>query len=141
MSPMLQAQNPAVELYELLLRNPSLFGRLVQISGLWNPDLGRYQRGLPERFQHAGLDHAISKWHLAFFNEWLALSITQQQNDVTIYWATLGRTRDAIQQIRNQGEAAIPPLVDLPDRRAFIQSLTFVQSLLTHDAKAAGTAA
>jgi hypothetical protein len=138
---MLQAQNPAVELYELLLRNPSLFGRLVQISGLWNPDLGRYQRGLPERFQHAGLDHAISKWHLAFFNEWLALSITQQQNDVTIYWATLGRTRDAIQQIRNQGEAAIPPLVDLPDRRAFIQSLTFVQSLLTHDAKAAGTAA
>jgi len=136
---MLQAQSPAVQLYELLLQNPSLFGRLIQVAGWWNPQLGRYE--LPERFKHAGLDHAISKWHLAFFNEWLALSLTQQQNDVTIHWATLGRTREAIQKIRDQGEAAIPPLVDLPDRRAFQQSLTFVQSLLNHDAKASSTAA
>jgi hypothetical protein len=140
-SPMLQAQNSAIELYELLLQNASLFGRLVQLAGWWNPELGRYERGLPERFKHAGLDHAISKWRLAFFNEWLALSLTQQQNDVTIFWSTLGRTREAIQKIRDLGEAAIPPLVDLPDRRAFQQSLTFVQSLLTHDAKASGTAA
>ena len=141
MSPMLQAKNPAVELYELLLQNTSLFGRLVQVAGWWNPQLGRYDRGIPERFKNAGLDHAISKWHLAFFNEWLALSLTQQQNDVTIYWATLGRTREAILKIRELGEASIPPLVELPDRRAFQQSLTFVQSLLNHDAKAAGTAA
>jgi hypothetical protein len=140
-SPSLRAANPAVELYELLLQNRSIFGRLVQVSGYWNPETSRYERGLPERFQNAGLNAAIVRWHHAFFIEWMALSLTQQQNDVMIYWESVGRTPEQAQKIRTLGEAAIPPLVEFTERRAFSQNLAFIQTLLQHEANAASSAA
>ena len=141
MNLMLNAQNAALELYDLLLQDASIFGRLIYIAGLWNPETKRYERGLPERFRHAGLDQAISRWHHAFFMEWLALSLAQQQNDVAVYWTSKGRTRDQIREIRQLGEAAIPPLVEWAERRSFLQNLTFIQTVLSHEAHAGGNAA
>ena len=69
------------------------------------------------------------------------MSATQKQSDVTIYWTSLGGTREDIKKIRELGEAAIPPLVDWAERQSFTQNLTFIQSLLSHELTAAGTAA
>jgi hypothetical protein len=136
-----QTNNPTLELYELLLQNRSIFGRLVHIAGLWNPETKSYERGLPERFRSATVDRAISSWHQAFFMEWVALSLTQQQNDVAIHWSALGRTAEQLKIIREQGEAAIPPLVEWAERRSFLQNLGFIHTLLSHEVKVDSTAA
>jgi len=136
-----QTNNPALELYELLMQNPSIFGRLLHVSSLWNPQTKTYESGLPESFRNAGLDKSISRWHQAFFMEWVALSLEQQQNDVLVYWNHLGRNPEQIKRIREQGEAAIPPLVEWAERQSFVQNLGFIQTVLSHQAKASSTAA
>lgn len=130
-----QPNNAALELYDLLIQNPSLFGRLVQIASLRNPAATRHPSGLPDRFRNAGLDQALSRWHQAFFMEWLALSLSQQQHDVDIYWNALGRTAEQLKRIREEGEAAIPPLVEWAERQYFLQNLTFIHTVLSHQAK------
>lgn len=119
-------RDPVIELYELVLRDPSVFGRLVHIAGLWNPESGRYERGLPDRFRIAGIDRALAKWHQAFFIEWLSGSLKEKERDVALYWHQKGRAK----KLREVGEAAIPPLVRTEERALFLQDLSFIQALL-----------
>ena len=138
---MLQTQNLASELYDLLLQNTSIFGRLVHIAKLWNPETRRYERGLPGRFCNAGLDQLVSRWHQAFFLEWLALSLEKQQRDVLLYWSSQGAPPEELHKIRELGETSIPPLVDWTERQSFLQNLGFIQGVLAHQASRATTAA
>src|SRR5436309_2495884 len=116
--------NAVVELYELVLQQPSLFGRLVYIAGLWNPEASRYDKGLPDRFRGADTEKALSRWHQAFFVEWLSQSLTEKEKDVALYWTNPGVNRDQSKSIREVGELAIPPLVRTEERKFFLQDLT-----------------
>jgi hypothetical protein len=120
--------NPVVELYELVLQNPSLLGRLIYISGLWNPEGSRYDKGLPDRFRGAETDKALARWHHSFFIDWLSLSLTEKERDVALYWRGAGSAVG--KSLREIGEAAIPPLVRSEERKFFLQDLTFIQALL-----------
>ena len=119
--------NPVVELYELVLSNPSLFGRLVHIASLWNPATSRYDRDLPDRFCGPEVNKALARWHQTFFLEWLAWTLAEKEKDVALYWKSNsgnGRT------LREAGEAAIPPLVREEERKFFLQDLAFLQAML-----------
>lgn len=120
--------NPVVELYELVLQNPSLFGRIIYIAGLWNPESSRYDRGLPDRFCGAETDKALARWHQSFFIDWLSQSLTEKERDIALYWRTPGR--DQGKTLREVGERAIPPLVRSEERTFFLQDLTFIQAML-----------
>ena len=122
--------NAVVELYELVLQNPSLFGRLVYVAGLWNSESSRYDKGLPERFRNADTDKALARWHQGFFLEWLSLSLTDKERDAAAYWRTAGVAQSGGKTLREIGEAAIPPLVRAEERKFFMQDLTFIQALL-----------
>jgi hypothetical protein len=121
--------NPVVELYELVLQTPSLFGRLIYIAGLWNPETSRYDRGLPDRFRGVETDKALARWHQSFFIDWLSQSLTEKEKDVSLYWRSLGAHENG-KTIREIGEAAIPPLVRSEERKFFLQDLTFIQAML-----------
>ena len=121
--------NPVVELYELVLQTPSLFGRLIYIAALWNPGTSRYDRDLPDRFRGAETDKALARWHQSFFVDWLSQSLTEKERDVALYWRSLS-SRDQTKTLREIGEAAIPPLVRAEERKFFIQDLTFIQAML-----------
>jgi hypothetical protein len=121
--------NPVVELYETVAQNPSLFGRLIYIAGLWNPETSRYDRGLPDRFRGTDTDKALARWHRTFFLEWLSQSLTEKERDVALYWRR-SEDRHESKTIREIGEAAIPPLVRAEERKFFLQDLTFIQALL-----------
>ena len=121
--------NPVVELYELVIQTPSLFGRLIYIAGLWNPETSRYDRGLPDRFRGVETDKALARWHQSFFIDWLSQSLTEKEKDVSLYWRNLG-ARDNGKTIREIGEAAIPPLIRSEERKFFLQDLTFIQAML-----------
>ena len=122
--------DPVIELYELLLQNPSLFGRLTYIAGLWNSETARYDRGLPERFCFSDADKALAKWHYTFFVEWLSLPLAEKERDVALYWRGIGGSHNQIKTMREQGGAAIPPLVRTEERKFFIQDLTFILATL-----------
>jgi hypothetical protein len=120
---------PAIELYELIAKNPSVFGRLIHIASLWNPETSRYERGLPERYRLVpGIDTTLAKWHQAFFLEWLSQSLTEKERDVTMFWNSASREQG--KKIREIGQAAIPPLVRAEERQFFLQDLAFLQALL-----------
>ena len=121
--------NPVVELYELVLQTPSLFGRLVYVASLWNPETSRYDRGLPDRFRGVETDKALARWHQSFFIDWLSQSLTEKEKDVSLYWRNVG-SRENGKTVREIGEAAIPPLVRSEERKFFLQDLTFIQALL-----------
>ena len=121
--------NPVVELYELVLQTPSLFGRLIYIASLWNPGTSRYDRDLPDRFRGPETDKALARWHQSFFVDWLSQSLTEKERDVALYWRSLG-SREQSKTLREIGEAAIPPLVRAEERKFFIQDLTFIQAML-----------
>ena len=127
---MLAQGNAVVELYELVLKNPSVFGRLVHIAGLWNPETSRYERELPERFRLPDVDKALARWHHAFFIDWLSTSLSEKERDVNLYWNSIGGGRDGIKTLRDIGEAAIPPLVRAEERKFFLQDLSFIQAML-----------
>ena len=125
------ANDPVIRLYELLLKNPSHLGRLILIANLWNPETGRYDRGLPEHFRNRPeVEKAASNWHQTFFVEWLALPLPEKERDVGLYWRSIGGERDQIKTVRQQGEAALPPLVRSEERKLFIQDLTFILATL-----------
>ena len=122
--------NPVVELYELILQNPSLFGRLVYVARLWNPGASRYDKGLPDRFWGPETEKALARWHHTFFIDWLSLSLADKERDVALYWRSEAAKSEPGKTIRDIGETAIPPLVRSEERKFFLQDLTFIQALL-----------
>ena len=122
--------DPLVELYELLLQKPSLLGRIIFIANLWNPETHRYDRGLADRFHSSAASNALARWHQMFFVEWLSQSLEEKERDVKQYWQSLGGSRDQIKPIKDQSEAAIPPLVRDEERKLFLMDLSFIFAVL-----------
>jgi len=122
--------DPLVELYEQVVQNPSLFGRLIYVASLWNPETSRYDRGLPDKFRLPDVDRALADWHRKFFIDWLSQSLQQKERDLALYWRAIVGSPDQNKTLREIGEAAIPPLVRSEERKLFIQDLVFVSALL-----------
>lgn len=127
---MLTQRDPVVEFYEAVQKTPSIFGRLISIADCWNPQTGRYERGLPDSHRNEEMDKALARWHHAFFVEWLSSSLAEKERDVVIYWANADSVRKQGKKLREVGEAAIPPLVRSEERALFLQDLAFIQALL-----------
>ena len=94
------------ELYGLMLRNPSLLGRLIYIGCLWNPRTGRYDRGLPTRFLGIETEQALRRWHHASFFQWLSQVPEERERDLVLYWNSIGGGRHQLRAIRELGENA-----------------------------------
>lgn len=89
---------------------------------------GRYDRGLPDRFRTTEIDKAVANWYRVLFRQWLALTLDQKQDDISLYSTTGNQER--IRAIRQDSENAIPPLVRYEERRLFIQDLAVGLPLL-----------
>lgn len=69
---------------------PSIFGRLVYLSALRNPNSGRYEHhGLTLIFGEAEADRALRRTHIQTFSEWLCFNLEQQKSDLDLYLSAL----------------------------------------------------
>ncbi len=69
---------------------PSVFGRLVYLASLRNPNNGSYEHhGLAFIFSAEEANKAIKKWHQAVFSEWLGFNLEQQKADLDLYISSL----------------------------------------------------
>jgi hypothetical protein len=126
---------------------PSVFGRLVYISSLRNPNNGRYEHhGLALVYGEDQANKALKKSHSDSFKEWLTFNLEQQKRDMQLYIA--GLPDDPRQVIQTWMRLApyrnlIPAAVRGVERKLYIQDLTIVLEMLknAYAADAPGRAA
>ena len=76
---------------------PSVFGRLVYLSSLRNPNSGRYEHaGLSQMFGDREADYALRKSHAQTFEEWLCFNLEQKKADLDLYLSGLSEDRATI---------------------------------------------
>jgi len=65
---------------------PSVFGRLVYLASLRNPNNGSYEHhGLALVFGEEEANKALKNSHSAVFADWLSFNIEQQKADLDLY--------------------------------------------------------
>ncbi len=113
---------------------PSVFGRLVYVSSLRNPNNGRYEHhGLALIFGEDDANKALKKSHVQLFSEWLTFSLEQQKADLDVYLSGLPDNRDLV--LENWIKLApyrnlIPSSVRGVERRLYITDLTALLAVL-----------
>jgi|SRR5271165_4594894 len=121
---------------------PSVFGRLVYVSSLRNPNNGRYEHhGLALIFGAEDANKALKKSHLQIFDEWLTFNLEQQTRDLEIYLDGLPDPRALVLEnwiklspYRN----LIPASVRGVERRLYITDLTKLLEVLKDARDGAG---
>jgi len=69
---------------------PSVFGRLVYLASLRNPNNGSYEHhGLALVFGEEEANRALKNSHAAVFAEWLSFNLEQQKADLDLYISAL----------------------------------------------------
>ena len=69
---------------------PSVFGRLVYLASLRNPNNGSYEHhGLALVFGEDEANKALKTSHAAVFAEWLSFNLEQQKADLDLYISAL----------------------------------------------------
>jgi hypothetical protein len=112
---------------------PSLFGRLVYLSSLRDPNTGEYQHfGFAQRFTDKEADRTLRRSHTETFSDWLCYSLEEQKTDLDLYLASLPQDSQTV--IANW--KLLPPftnLVPVPTREAqralFLADLRLVVEL------------
>ncbi len=69
---------------------PTVFGRLVYLASLRDPNSGRYEHfGLAQMFGEQAADLALRQSHIESFKQWLSFNLEQQMQDLDRYLAGL----------------------------------------------------
>jgi hypothetical protein len=77
-----------------LSRIPSIFGRLVYLSSLRDPNTGRYEHhGLAQIFGQQEANLTLRRSHIDTFSTWLCFSLEEQKRDLEDYLAEAGDKR------------------------------------------------
>jgi hypothetical protein len=76
---------------------PSVFGRMVYLCSLRDPNTGCYQHyGLAQSFGEEEADRVLRESHQASFAEWLCFNLEQQKADLDLYLSGLDGNRRVI---------------------------------------------
>jgi hypothetical protein len=84
-------RDPVSDLWRNTLSQiPSVFGRLVYLAAVRDPNSGRYEHhGLALVFGDNEADRALRRSHIQTFSEWLCLNLEQQKTDLVLYLSAL----------------------------------------------------
>lgn len=75
-----------------LVEIQTAYGRLVYLSGLINPDTGRYEHyGLGSQFQPLEAHRTLKRTHELIFKEWVSYGLERKKADVELYIAGIDR--------------------------------------------------
>jgi hypothetical protein len=76
---------------------PSIFGRLVYLCSLRDPNTGQYEHyGLAQAFGEEEADQVLRSSHEQAFSDWLCQNLEQQQADLDLYLSGLNGNRAGI---------------------------------------------
>jgi hypothetical protein len=113
---------------------PSLFGRLVYLSGLRNPNNGRYEHhGLILLFGEEEANRALKKSHKQSFREWLTFNLEQQKADLELYFSGISEDRNTV--LKTWVKLApyrnlVPASAKQVEKQLYVADLTAILALL-----------
>jgi len=77
-------------------RIPTLFGRLIFLASLYNPDTGRYHHpSLSDLVGGEDADRALRNSHQQVFQQWISSGLAEQKADLEEYLSASGGPRHA----------------------------------------------
>lgn len=110
-----------------LSRIPSLFGKLVYLSSLRDPNSGAYRHhGLSMVFGREESARCLRQHHEQAFFEWLVLPLADKSADLTVYFSSLDDPlREVLNYwVRTKAYAQHVPAVARPmERELFVHDL------------------
>ena len=121
---------------------PSLFGRLVYLAALRNPNSGRYEHhGLALVFGEDEANRELKKSHSQAFREWLTFNLEQQKGDLDLYLSALVEDRRTV--LTNWLELApyltlMPATIRGVEKRLYLADLKALLDLLGNEHGADG---
>lgn len=112
---------------------PSVFGRLVYLASLRNPNNGSYEHhGLALVFGEDEANKALKNSHSAIFAEWLSFNLEQQKADLDLYISALFEDKRVVVETwirlapyRNLLPASVPSV----ERRLYLADFTSLLEL------------
>ncbi len=112
---------------------PCVFGRLVYLASLRNPNNGSYEHhGLSLVFGEDEANKALKNSHAAVFADWISFNIEQQKADLDLYISGLFEDKRLVVEtwIRLAPYRNLPPSsVRGVDRRLYIADFTALLEL------------
>jgi len=121
-----------------LTQIPSIFGRLVWIASLRNPNTGIYEHhGLAVLFGRDGANKALRLSHLACCRDWLRSSLEEQMADLREYLAA--QTEGAERVVANWQDLGfwrtiLPASIRGAERAHYLAEMEVLLSLLRNEA-------
>jgi hypothetical protein len=113
---------------------PSVFGRLVYLSGLRNPNSGRYDHhGLALVFGADDSNRALKKSHKQVFAEWLSFNLEQQMADLSLYLSDLPEEKKTVIQawtLLKPYKNLLPSNAKPVERRLYLSELQTMLELI-----------
>ncbi|HEV8042368.1 MAG TPA: hypothetical protein VGP62_26060 [Bryobacteraceae bacterium] len=113
---------------------PSVFGRLVYLAGLRNPNSARYEHhGLALVFGPDHATRALKKSHQHVFAEWLSFNLEQQLADLSLYLSDLPEEKKTVLQAWTKLKPyknVLPSSAKPVERRLYLQEMETMIELL-----------
>ena len=113
---------------------PSVFGRLVYLASLRNPNNGSYEHhGLALVFGEDEANKALKNSHNAVFAEWLSFNLEQQKADLDLYISALFEDKRVVVETWTRlapYRNLLPASARSVERRLYITDFTALLELL-----------
>ncbi len=120
-----------------LTQIPSVFGRLVYLSSLRDPNTGRYlHHGLALVFGEDEARKALRKSHEQAFAEWLSFNLEQQQADLRLYLSDVSEDKRTVLETWQKLEpykSLLPKSAKSVERQLYLADLTILLALLKNE--------
>lgn len=131
-------QTFALELRRNLLSSiPTLYGRLVFLSGLRDPNSGRYEHfETSSNFGDEAADAILESAHIHTYRDWLSMSLEQQQADLVLYLVSVGLGRRHVLQtwmVTSPFRALIPLHTQPVEQEVFLSDMQALLGLLMNE--------
>ncbi|MCU1257238.1 MAG: hypothetical protein JWO80_123 [Bryobacterales bacterium] len=137
-------ESPAADLWRRTLSQiPTLFGRLVYLASLRDPNTGLYQHfGFAQRFSDREADKTMRRSHVNVFADWLNLSLEEQRGDLSRYLGSLEGEKERI--VANWTRfppfaGFIPSQAREGERNLFLDDMRIMLELLRKDYSSASS--
>jgi hypothetical protein len=112
-----------------LSRIPTLFGRLVFLASLWDPDRNCYDHpSLTSLLGPQDADRMLCHSHHRAFTQWISSSLAEQKADLDAYVNGGGSPSRLLQQYRN----LVPEKARDVERQLYLTDLETLMALLRY---------
>lgn len=121
---------------QTLARISSLYGRLIYLSSLRDPNTGAYRHyGLATAFGRDQSAEALQSSHRRTFREWLKLGLAEKHSDLVGYLETLDDPKGLVVRywMESQGYlGCIPDTASKADRALYTSDIQQLLTVISH---------